>query len=147
MCENTGRNSAETLSGIDLLITRGPTLDAVVVAIERAAGIARAAIHLAHDPRETNLTSLDHPAWAVVHEYAAGDFAFKVDLDGKVPRNYRAVARNIARCLRVPVAWPDERTLAATAFILCAADGSECETAIDDVSPDSIEGFAIMQNR
>jgi hypothetical protein len=141
MCENVSGIAAEAQSGIDLLITRGPTLDALVGAIERAAGVERIAIKLLHEPNEAYMRILNFPAWVVVNEYASGDFAFKIDLVGKAPRNYRSIAREIARDLDVTVCWPDERTLATTAWILCAPDGSERNVALGDTASD---GFSIM---
>ncbi len=127
-------------SGLDLLIGRGPALDAVVCAIVAHGGIERAAVKLPHDPEETYLAVLEYPAWAVIHAYAAGDFGFKVDLDGRTPRDHHAIARKIAKALNTAVAWPDKRTLAPVAFILCAPDGAETDVGLDDVEPD---GFAI----
>jgi hypothetical protein len=136
---------ANTQSGIDLLILRGPTLDAVVSAIARSAGIEPSAVKRPNEPYEKALRILDQPSWAVIYTYGAGDFAFKVDLDGTAPRDYCAIARGMAQTLNTAVAWPDESTLSATACVLCDAWGSERAIAIEDAAPGSVDGFVMRE--
>ena len=67
------------ITGIDLLIARGPDLDDVVRAVETIAGIERFALKLPDEPDEKNVDILEHANWAAIDAYAGGDFAFKVD--------------------------------------------------------------------
>jgi hypothetical protein len=136
--------TAPIQSGIDLLISRGHKLEAVLLAIEGIAGIDRQAVYVNGEPNERYVSILNFPAWATVHTYAAGDFGFKVDLDATAPRDYEVLARGFAKALNCSIAWPDERTLATTAFKLCAADGSVHTVTIDDAS-DAACGFAVIQ--
>jgi hypothetical protein len=85
------------------------------------------------DDERKQLELFDHQSWAVIHGYCAGDVAFKVDLDGREPRDWIAVARVLSRRWHVPVAWPDERTLAPNAAVLCSPDGCETDVAIEDI--------------
>lgn len=130
------------LTGIDLLIARGPDLDAVVRAVETIGQIERAAQKLPDEPDEKVLPFLDDDSWAAIGAYSGGDFGFKVDLYGRTPRDYHAIAQSLARHLNVRVAWPDERTQAMTAFIACEPDGSEYDVACDDCEPD---GFTLRR--
>jgi hypothetical protein len=130
------------LSGIDLLIARGPELDVVVNAIETIGGIDREAIKLPDEPDEKVLPFLDHGSWSAIDAYSAGDFGFKVPLYGRATRDYHAVALSFAEQLSVLVVWPDERTQAMTAFIACGADGAETDVALDDCEPD---GFTLRR--
>jgi hypothetical protein len=136
--------TASNQTGIDLLISRGPKLEAVLLAIERIAGIESQAVHVSGDPEERYVSIVNFPAWATVHTYAAGEFGFKVDLDGTAPRDYVVIARGFANALNCSIAWPDERTFATTAFITCAPDGKVQAVMIDDAS-DAACGFAVIQ--
>jgi hypothetical protein len=126
-------------SGIDLLIAGRPALGVIIDALATVAGLTPDAIKLPHDGEDKGHALFDHSAWAVVHAYEAGDFGYKIDLDGIEPRDYVTVARHLAQTLNLPVAWPDETTLAATAFIMGHPDGREYPVALDDCAPD---GFA-----
>ena len=84
------------------------------------------------------LALLNHESWASVHAYSAGDFGFKLALDGRAPRDCLTIASQFARQLNVLVALPDERTLAVTAFIACGPDGIEFDIACDDAEPDGL---------
>ncbi len=130
------------LSGIDLLITRGPNIDAVSGAVEAIAGIERGAIKWPEEPEDIILAKLDHGAWAAIDAYSAGDFGFKVALYGRTPRDYHAIARALARQLNVLVAWPDERTLSVTAFIACEPDGADFDAICDD---DELDGLTLRR--
>jgi hypothetical protein len=130
------------ITGIDLLIARGPHLDVVVRAVETIAGIDRAALKLSDELDEKILPFLDHGSWSAIDAYSAGDFGFKVALYGRTTRDYHAVALSVAKQLNVLVAWPDERTQAMTAFIACEADGTEYDVALDDCEPD---GFTLRR--
>jgi hypothetical protein len=130
------------LTGIDLLIARGPDLDAVVRAVETVGQIERAAFKLPDEPDEKILPFLGHGSWAAIDAYSAGDFGFKVDLYGRTSRDYHAIAQSFAKQLNVLVAWPDERTQAMTAFIACEPDGAEYDVACDDAEPD---GFTLRR--
>jgi hypothetical protein len=129
------------MTGIDLLIACGPDLDTVVRVIVRVANIERTAIMLPGELSDRILEVFEHPYWAVMYAYDVGEFGFKVDLDGRSPRDYHAIGSQIARALNVCTAWPDERTLATTAFILCAPNGSERAVSLVDTEP---EGFAVQ---
>jgi hypothetical protein len=130
------------LTGIDLMISRGPALDAIVRAVETIGNIERAALKLPGEPNEKVLPFLEHSAWAAIDAYAAGDFGFKVALYARTPRDYHAIALSFAKQLNVLVAWPDERTLAMTAFSACEPDGPEFDVACDDCEPD---GFTLRR--
>jgi hypothetical protein len=129
------------MTGIDLLIACGPDLDAVVRVIVSVANIERTAIMLPGEPSDRLLEVLEHPYWAVIYTYDVGEFGFKVDLDGRSPRDYHTIGSQIARALNVCVAWPDERTLATAAFIVCAPDGIERAVSLVDTEP---VGFAVQ---
>ena len=124
------------LSGIDVLIARGPDLEDVVRAVETIAGIESFAVKLPDESDAKNVAILEHEAWAAIDRYLSGDFAFKVALYGRIDRDYHAIARRFAEQLRILVAWPDERTLAAAAFIACGPDGNEFDIVCDDAEPD-----------
>lgn len=130
--------TVSTSTGIDLLIARGPAFDDVVCAVETVAGIERGALKLPDDPGEKSTDILAHAAWASIDAYAGGDFAFKVALSGSTSRDYHDIARRLAIQLRVMVAWPDECTLAATAFVACKSDGIEFDIACVDAEPDGL---------
>jgi hypothetical protein len=130
------------ITGIDLLIARGPHLDAVVRAVETIAGIDRAALKLPGEPDEKVLPFLDHGSWSTIDTYSAGDFSFKVALYGRATRDYHAMALSLAEQLSVLVAWPDERTQAMTAFVACEPDGTEHDVALDDCE---LEGFTLRR--
>ena len=129
---------AAPLSGIDLLIARGPDLADVVRAVETIAGIERFALKLPDDPDDKSVAILEHASWAAIDTYSGGDFAFKVVLYGRTNKDYHAIARKFASQLRIMVAWPDERTLAATAFTACGPDGIEFAIVCDDAEPDGL---------
>jgi hypothetical protein len=131
----------ERMTGIDLLIACGPDLDAVVRVLVSVANIERTAIMLPGEMSDRLLEVLEHPFWAAIYTYDVGEFGFKVDLDGRSPRDYHAIGSQIARALDVCIAWPDERTLATTAFILCAPDGSKRAVSLVDTE---LEGFAVQ---
>jgi hypothetical protein len=130
------------VSGIDLLITRGPSLDAIVAAVETIAGIEPAALKRPDESDEKVLAFLGHGSWAVIDAYFVGDFGFKVALYGSSTRDYHAIARAFAKQLNVLVAWPDERMQAMTAFIVCEPSGAEDNAALDDCEPD---GFTLRR--
>lgn len=125
-----------------MLIIHGPDLDRLVDAVMQVSGLSREAIKSPHDDDERSLAILDFPHWAVIHAYTAGDFGFKVDLDGKSRRDYVAIGRALAARLGVAVAWPDERTLAPTASVLCLPSGEERDCTIDDL-PDDADGLLV----
>jgi hypothetical protein len=136
-------NTSTHRSGIDLLIAGRPALSCIVGALVTVAGLTPDAIKLPTDGEDKHLTLFDHPAWAVVHAYEAGNFGYKLDLDGTEPRDYVSIARKLAQALNVAIAWPDETTLAATAFIMCHRDGGgEYPVAIDD--GDQIPSLKLM---
>ncbi len=126
------------LTGIDLLIARGPDIGDVVRAVETIAGIERFALKLPDDSDDKSVDILEHASWAAIDTYAGGDFAFKVALYGRTTRDYLATARTFAEQLRILVAWPDERTLAVTAFVACGPDGTEFNIVCDDAEPDGL---------
>jgi elongation factor P hydroxylase len=126
------------LTGIDLLIARGPDLDAVVQAVESIANIERAALKLPGEADDKMIEILDHASWAAIHIYSGGDFGFKVDLYGRNTHDYQAIAQQFAEQLQVLVAWPDERTMAMTAFIACEPNGTQYDVACDDCEPDGL---------
>jgi hypothetical protein len=131
-----GLESSNVRSGIDLLIAGRPTLGAIVSALVAVAGLTPDAIKLPPESEAKRLALFDHPAWAVVHACEAGDFGYKIDLDGIAPRDYTALARRLAHALNVAVVWPDETTLAAMAFIIVQPDGTEHPLTLDDCEPD-----------
>ncbi len=133
-------------SGIDILVSRRVSLEELVEAIADIAGIHRGAIKLPDDPESKVFEMLDSTYWAIIHAYPRGDFAFKADLDGRTPRDYISIAMALAKSLGVAVAWPDERTLAVTAAILCQSDGSTSSIAINDVmfETSELEGLEIQ---
>ena len=126
------------LTGIDLLITRGPDLDDVVRAVETIAGTDRAAIKFPDDADKKRVAILDHASRAAIDTYSGGDFAFKVALDGRGNIDYLDIAHKISKQLGVMVAWPDGRTLAATAFIGCEPDGFDYNLVCEDAEPDGL---------
>jgi hypothetical protein len=128
---------SELRSGIDLLIMGRPELGSIVVALKDIAGIAPDAIKLPHDGEDKRLALFDHPAWGVVHAFEAGDFGYKIDLDGIEPQDYTAIARQLAKALDVAIVWPDETTLAANAFIIFHPSGLEHPLSLDDWPPDA----------
>jgi hypothetical protein len=138
-----GLESSNVRSGIDLLIEGTPALSCIVGALVTVAGLNPDAIKLPDDGEDKHLTLFDHSAWAVVHAYEAGDFGHKIDLDGIQPRDYVTIARQLAQALNAAIAWPDETTLAATAFIMCHPDGGEHPVTLDDCAPD---GFIIAKS-
>ena len=135
-------------AGIDLLITRGVRLETLIEAIIDVAQVARDAIKMPTDDEPKYYEVLGRPLWAVVHAYDAGDFAFKVDLDGKVPRTYIKIAHALAARLNVSIAWPDEAKRAANAAILCTPDGQVSPVSLEDIETDGdLVGFWILQGR
>jgi hypothetical protein len=129
-------------SGIDLLIKGRPALGCFISALEAVAGIKPDAVKLPQDHEDKRLELFDHTAWAVVHAFEAGDFGYKIDLDGIEPQDYVTIARQLAQALNVAIAWPDETTLAATAFKICHPDGREHPVTLDDCAPD---GFTVTK--
>ena len=125
-------NSSKLRSGIDLLVEGRPELGALVCALETVAGIAANAVKLPHDGEDKRLALFNHPVWAVVHAYEAGGFGYKVDLEGIEPRDYTAIARQLAKALDVAIVWPDETTLSANAFVIFHPDGIEQPLTMDD---------------
>jgi hypothetical protein len=140
---HSASNVLATRSGIDLLIARGPALAEIVGAVEAVAGIPPDAVELPDDARTKHLVILDNPAWAVIYAFEAGDFGYKVDLDGIAPRDYIAIARQLTHVLKVAIVWPDETTLAANAFTICYADGTEYSLTLHDCEPDGFTAAAL----
>lgn len=122
--------------GIDLFVARGPTRDEVLNALSCVAGLDSTAIKLPDEPEDRRIEIMNHDAWAVMYDFDVGDLAFKIDLDGVVPRDYEALARRLARHLSAIVVRPDESTLAPLASILVRPDGSETPITLEDIEPD-----------
>jgi hypothetical protein len=99
--------SMTSRSGIDLLISRGPALETVLLAIEgvcQRCGMYRSS----------------------------------------TSRHAQRFTPMFANALNCSIAWPDERTFATTAFIICAPDGKIEAVMIYDAS-DAACGFAVIQ--
>jgi hypothetical protein len=120
------------MQGIDILVIRGPSLDAIIGALQLAAGVPGIAICRPGDPTSQRLAVMAHTTWAVIHDYQHGDISYKIDLDGGELRDYVGIARSLGGALGTAVAWPDESTLSATAAILRTGDGSETQVTLDD---------------
>jgi hypothetical protein len=139
----------ETL-GIDLLIPRGVALDDLVAALQSVALIPGEAIARPGDHEAARrLTNFDHPTWAAMHAYPAGEIAWKADLGAKTPRDHVAVARLIVERLGTAIVWPDEATLAPNAAIRCASDGATLSVWLVDIETDDgdLAGFIVRDTR
>jgi hypothetical protein len=110
--------------------------------------IPRRAINVSADDDATFIVGRDEPFWAVIFDYAIGDIAWKVDLDGRAPRDYEAIARAVAHHLKTDVVWPDESTLSATAATRCTPDGSTKAVTLVDIEDDLnfLVGFFVRQH-
>jgi hypothetical protein len=130
---------------MDLMIRRGPSLDAVIAAVVEVGGVSRAAINVSADDDAEFRVQYDQPFWAVVHDYAVGDIAWKVDFDGRSPRDYTGIARAMAERLQTNVVWPDESTLSPIAATQCTPDGTISPVVIIDIEDDIsfVVGFII----
>lgn len=120
------------MQGIDILVIRGPSMDAIVSALQLAAQVPGVAICRPGDTASQRLAVMAHATWAVIHDYQHGDISYKIDLDGRELRDYLGIARSLGAALGTAVAWPDESTLSATAAILRAGDGSETQVMLED---------------
>jgi hypothetical protein len=123
----------DLLTGIDVLIMRGPSLDDLISAIEISTGVPRNAIVQPDSLDDAYTVIMAHANWVVIHEFRDGDIGYKVAIDGEVPQNYVAIARRLGKALGAAIAWPDERTLSPTAFIRRMPDGSESSVTVDDL--------------
>lgn len=119
----------------------GPSLEAIIAAIVDIADIPVSAIKTPDEPEEVLIAIIGSPIWAVMHRYQDGDFGYKLALDAMTTIDFHAIARQLATHLGVYVAWPDESTLCATAFIFVRPSGVEECISIDD---SSVDGFTIV---
>lgn len=127
--------------GLDILIGRGPSLEAIVEVIMDLAGIPFSAIKTPDNSDAVALTIIGLPIWVVMHRYADGDFGHKIAFDAMTATDFHSIARQLSARLGVCVVWPDESTLSATASICHRRDGSEESISIDD---SAVDGFIIV---
>ncbi len=135
-------------TGLDVLVPQGVTLDVLINAIHQVAALPiNAIVRPEHADDWVNVIDSDAANhWAVIHAYAVGDVAFKVDFGGARARDHHAIARALARQMNHPVAWPDESTLSPVACVwFNPATGLEAPCVIDDVDDaGNLDGLSVL---
>jgi hypothetical protein len=135
-----------TMSGIDIMILRGPTLDDIVAALATACGLSAADIIGPDEDIMKRLEVLERPLRAVILTFASGDCDFKVDIDGLTSRDYPALARSLAAALGHGVIIMDEDKPDPISAILLNPGAPDTRGHIEDAEPDGI-WFRAAANR
>jgi hypothetical protein len=124
-----------TPGGIDIFILRGPSLDAILEALATACGLAADDIIGPGESMMDRLDVLQKPLRATIFRLSEGDFEYKVDVDGLTPRDYLALARDIAVALGHGVVVPDESKPDPFSVILLRPNEPDILGYIQDAEP------------
>jgi hypothetical protein len=127
-----------TPGGIDILILRGPSLEAIHEALATACGLTAAEIVGPDQDILDRLDVLQRPLRAKIFRLQGGDFDFKVDIDGLTPRDYLALARVFAIALGHGIVVPDESKPDPISSILLRAHEPDVLGSIEDAEPDGM---------
>ncbi|MGL4323414.1 MAG: hypothetical protein ACRCTD_05180 [Beijerinckiaceae bacterium] len=132
-----------TPGGIDILILHGASLERITAALAAVCGLTADGSGLTINgiirPDEDIMDRLDVlglPLHARIHAYMGGDFSFKVDIDGLTPRDYTALAREMASALGQGVVIMDESRADPVSCILLHPDVPDRHGIIEDAEPD-----------
>jgi hypothetical protein len=136
-----------TMSGIDIMILRGPTLDDVYAALATACGLTKADIIGPDEDIMQRLDVLQRPLRAVILTLANGDCDFKVDIDGLTPRDFTALARSLAAALGHGVIIMAEDKPDPISAILLRPGAPNTHGYIEDAEPDGVWFHAVANQR
>ena len=139
-----------TQAGIDILILHGASLERITAALAAVCGLTVNGSGLTADGSGLTVNGIigpdDHmmgrldvlglPLHARIHAYTGGDFSFKVDIDGLTPRDYTALARELATALGQGVVIMDESRADPVSCILLHPAAPDRHGSIDDAEPD-----------
>jgi hypothetical protein len=125
-----------TPSGIDIFILRGPSLRAIQKALATACGLAADDIIGPGEKIMDRLDVLQKPLRATIYKLSAGDFDYKIDINGLTKRDYLALTRTIAAALSHGTVVPDESKLDPFSVILVRPNEPDILGYIKDAEPD-----------
>jgi hypothetical protein len=129
------------LDGIDLFVARSATQDEILAALASALGLTPAEIIGPDEDALEKLDVLECPLYATIRRAESGDFGFKVDLDGRMKRDYEALARRFADALGHDVVMPDERAPDPVSSIRLRHGSPDAHGWLDEMEPD---GFRFL---
>lgn len=110
--------SDNLLTGIDLFIGLGTDFQTIQNALLVEADIVSEAIANWDDKIDAIVEIFRYPYFAIIHEIARGDFAYKAGLGGAEPRDYAMIARRLSDRLNIPIACEDAASTGSEIDIL-----------------------------